>query len=117
MLLVEYTPYGASYFTTNQIYYGFGHPLNIGDETNIPYVLEAASLFNSFLTSLLTFYHTNDLLNLGGKKDNHPKVSITLNKLHKITSITNPETMQGLILDKNYSLITNTEETKRTLKK
>lgn len=96
---------GITSFTTGQIYYGFGYPLDIGNEENTDEVEKSAKLFTSFIISLVKFYGINDLLDFGKNKDNPPLVEITINKNNEITSIVNPNTGIGLSVDEKYDVI------------
>lgn len=60
--------YGSTYYTTShsQIYQGFGYLINIGNKDDIINSRKSAKVFTSFITSLMKFYKTNDLLHLGG---------------------------------------------------
>ena len=44
------------------------------------------------------------MLKLGGEIEDYPKVEITLDKRHRIKSITNEETKLGLIVGENYEI-------------
>lgn len=99
----------GSFFTTGQIYYGFGHPINIGNSASKSEKLESAKTFTSFIVSLMKFLRTDDLLKLGGKIEEYPKVEITLNHSNKVTSIRNPATGLGLSIGQNYEILSSSK--------
>jgi len=94
----------TSFYLTGQIYYGFGYPLNIGDEKNIVTVKESSQKFTSFIVSLMHFYGTNDLLHFGGNINKLPIVNISLNN-NQVESITNMSTGLGLSIGKDYNIV------------
>lgn len=106
---------GSTFFTTGQIYYGFGYPLTIGKDAKTSVVALSAKRFTSFIVSLMKLYGINDLLKFGGNTDNLPVVEIELNNDNKITSITNPTTGMGLNISTEYEIVNlfEPEEQKR----
>lgn len=88
-----------------QIYYGFGYPINIGDPNNIEYTKEAAKIYTSFVVSLMNFYGINDLLHFGGNTDKLPVVEINFNNNNEIQTITNPTTGLGFSINKGYNIV------------
>ena len=97
--------FGATYFTTGQIYYGFGYPLTVGTNANPSDVALSAKKFTSFIVSLMKLYGINDLLKFGGNIDKLPVVKIELNNDNKITSITNQTTGMGLAIGTEYEIV------------
>lgn len=94
------------YMTSHtQIFWGFGSPINIGNPEDIVGATESAKVFASFIVSLMNFYKTDDLLNIGGNIENYPVVEITINNNNEISSITNPSTGMGFSIDKGYEFI------------
>lgn len=94
----------SSFLTTGQVYWGFGNPINIGNNATESQKLEAAKMFTSFITSLMDFYGENDLLKLGGEIETYPKVEIALNHSNKIKSIINPSTGLGIGIGQSYEM-------------
>lgn len=92
-------------FTTGQIYYGFGHPINIGDENNTKGSQESARMFTSFIVSIMKFWGINDLLHLGGNIERYPQVEIRINDKNEVEEIVNPETGKGLAINNGYKII------------
>lgn len=92
-------------FSTGQIYYGFGHPLYIGDENNIKDTQIAAKMFTSFIVSIMRFYGLSDLLLLGGNIEKYPQVEIKINAKNEVEEITNPETGAGLAINNEFEVI------------
>lgn len=92
----------STFYTTNQLYYGFGYPLDIGFEDNISDTEKSAQNFVSFIVSLMKFYGIKDLLHFGGNIERLPVVEMTLNN-NEIVSITNSDTGIGLfVTNKQY---------------
>lgn len=92
----------STFYTTNQLYYGFGYPLDIGFNDNINDTKKSAKNFVSFIVSLMKFYGIKDLLHFGGNIERLPIVEMTLNN-NEIISLTNLDTGIGLfIIDKQY---------------
>ena len=97
--------YLSSSLIAGQIYWGFGLPINIGDENNIIETKRAAKVFESFIVNLMKLCGINDLLDFGGNKDKLPIVDIELDDKNNIVSITNPDTGKGLLVGKKYEYI------------
>ncbi len=95
----------SSFFTTGQVYWGFGEPINIGNNATESQKLESAIMFTSFITSLLDFYGEDDLLKMGGKIETYPEVEISLNHSNKVNSITNPATGLGIKIGQSYEML------------
>lgn len=93
-----------SFFSTGQVYYGFGYPINIGNNASESEKIKSAKMFTSFITSIMQFYGEGDLLKLGGEIEDYPNVEITLDERNRIKSITNSETKLGLIVGKSYEI-------------
>lgn len=109
---------GSAFYTTGQIYYGFGYPLTIGgSDANPRDIAYSAKMFTSFIVSLMRFYGVNDMLDFGGNKNNLPVVEIVLNEENKITTITNPINGMGLKIDTEYSIVNIFELDKAPKKK
>lgn len=105
--------FGTTFYTTNQIYYGFGYPLNIGNEEDIENCKKSAQSFTSFIVSLMKFYGIDDLLKFGGNVEKLPVVQVNMNSNNEIDLITNPITGIGLSITNEYDVI-NTFEFKKT---
>lgn len=95
----------SKYYITSQIYYGFGKPINIGDEKNVDNTKRSAGWFTSFIVSLMNFYGIDDLLQFGGKKDKLPVVEMSVSDNNEVRTITNPNTGLGLSITDKYNII------------
>lgn len=95
----------SSFFTTGQVYWGFGAPINLGNNASESEKVESAKVFTTFITSLMDFYGENDLLKLGGEVEKYPEVEITLNHSNKVKAITNPTTGLGVGIGQNYEIL------------
>lgn len=95
---------GTTFYTTNQIYYGFGYPLDNYEERGRRDIEKSAKMFTSFIVSLMKFYNIDDLLDFGINKESLPQVEITFNN-NMIETITNPITGLGLSIKNEYSII------------
>lgn len=95
----------SSFFSTGQVYWGFGEPINIGNNATESQKLESATMFTSFITSLMDFYGEDDLLKLGGEIEKYPEVEITLNHSNKVNSICNSATGLGFRIGQNYEML------------
>lgn len=95
----------SSFLSTGQVYWGFGEPINIGNNATESERLESAKMFTSFITSLMDFYGEDDLLKFGGTIERYPEVEITLNHSNKINSIYNPNTGLGIRIGQNYEML------------
>ena len=105
------------YMTSHtQIFWGFGSPINIGNPEDIVGATESAKVFTSFIVSLMNFYNTDDLLNIGGNIENYPVVEITINNNNEISSITNPSTGMGFSIDKGYEFVNEAQIEKNKIK-
>lgn len=100
---------GSSCMTTRQVYWGFGKPINIGNNASDKEKLKSAEMFTSFIVSLMKFFNKDDLLKLGGDIEKYPEVEITFNHSNKVNSIRNPITGLGFRIGKNYEIIDHTE--------
>ena len=97
-----------------QIYYGFGDPINIGNPNNIEQTKRAAKIYTSFIVNLMKFYGIEDLLYFGGNVDKLPIVEVTFNN-NKIDSIINLDTGLGFSINEKYKIINTTDiENKKT---
>lgn len=94
----------TSYVCGQQIYWGFGEPITIGDPKKIKIARNFAKIYQTFIVSLMKFYGINDLLHFGGTIDKLPIVDITLNN-NKVDLITNPSTGLGFSVSKKYNYI------------
>lgn len=94
----------GTFMNTGQVYYGFGYPIGIGDESNLESVRKASVVFQSFILNIMKFYGVTNLLELSGKVDRYPIVEITVDK-NKVTSITSLETGMGLSIGKEFEII------------
>lgn len=114
-MLFEREEGGSSFFTTGQIYFGFGSPINIGNKATQSEKMESAKMFTSFIVSLMKFCNKEDLLKLGGEIERYPEVDITLDHSNKINSIRNATTGLGFSIGKNYEIIdsSKTQENER----
>lgn len=99
----------VSFFTTGQVYWGFGSPINIGNNANESEKIASAKMFTSFIVSLLEFCGKDDLLKLGGDIETYPEVEITLNHSNKVNSIRNANTGLGFCIGKNYEFLDSLE--------
>lgn len=100
----------TSFFTTGQIYFGFGEPINIGNSADESQKQEAAKAFTSFIVSVMKFYKKDDLLTLGGEVEQYKEVNITLNHRNQISSITNAATGSGFqIVGKSYEIVNSSK--------
>lgn len=106
----------SAFFTTNQIYYGFGYPINIGNENDVANTKKSAQIFTSFIVSVMQFYGVNDLLKLGGRIDKFPLVSITVDQNNNVNSIYNLDTGIGLTINDNYGIVNIYELEKKNSK-
>lgn len=104
------------YICGQQIYYGFGYPINIGDSENQENTKIAAQIYTSFIVNLMKFYGIEDLLHFGGNTDKLPVVEITLNNKNEIDSITNPNTGLGFSINKKYDIFNVSEIEKEKTK-
>lgn len=96
---------GASCMTTGQIYWGFGKPINIGNNATESEKIASAKMFTSFIVSLLEFYDKDDLLKIGGDVEVYPEVEITLDHRNRVKSIQNINTGLGFCIGKSYEII------------
>lgn len=95
----------GSCFTTGQVYWGFGAPINIGNQASESEKMESAKNFTSFIVNIMKFCRADDLLKLGGEVEKYPEVEMALNHSNKVTSITNSTTGLGLGIEKNYEIL------------
>lgn len=100
---------GSAFMTTGQVYWGFGKPINIGNNATESEKIASAKMFTSFIVSLLEFCNKDDLLKLGGDVERYPEVEITLNHSNKVNSIRNANTGLGFCIGKNYEIIDSPE--------
>jgi hypothetical protein len=101
------------YMTSHtQIFWEFG----IGNLEDIVGTTQSAKVFTSFIVSLMNFYKTDDLLNIGGNIENYPVVEITINSNNEISSITNPSTGMGFSIDKGYEFVNEAQIEKNKIK-
>lgn len=108
---------GATFYTTGQLYYGFGSSICIGDVTNEKTTLDATSMFLSFLVSLMSFYGVSDLLQLGGNVEKFPVVELHFDDENVLSSVTNTETGMGFSVGNGYSFLSTSTETASMKKK
>lgn len=101
----------SSFFTTNQIYFGFGYPINIGNPNNINDSKRASQVFASFILSLMKFYGINDLLDFGENKDRLPFVNAKIED-NKVLEIANKDTGIGISFIEPYQIIPAFEKNK-----
>jgi len=104
-ILFEREKGGASFLTTGQIYWGFGHPIHIGDNASESEKIDSAKTFASFIVNLMKFCKEEDMLKLGGEVERYPEVEIMLNHSNKIKTITNATTGLGLGVERNYEIV------------
>lgn len=95
---------GSTFFTTGQIYTGFGYPLSTRTPVHPDNEAKSARMFTSFIVSLMKLYGVQDLLQFGGVIDQLPEVEISIHN-HKITTITNATTGMGLSIGADYEII------------
>ena len=93
------------YNCAQQIYYGFGYPIYLGDEDNMESTKRAAKIYTSFIVSLMKFYGVNDLLQLGGNIQKLPIVEINVNANREIDLMVNPNTGLGLSIGKDFEIV------------
>ena len=103
------------YTCGQQIYYGFGYPISIGDPSNIESTKRAAKTYTSFIVNLMKFYGIDDLLYFGGNIDKFPIVDVTLNN-NKVDLITNPNTGLGFSINEKYKFISLSDRKKQKIK-
>ena len=96
---------GVSFFTTKQIYWGFGHPINIGNSNDKKGTLKSANMFTSFIVSLMKFFEKDNLLEIGGDIKKYPEVEITLDHSNRVSVIKNAVTGKGFCIGRNYEMI------------
>ncbi len=97
----------SSSMQTGQLYYGFGSPINIGNNASQNKKLKSAKMFKSFIVCLMKLFNEKDLLKLGGNIEKYPEVEITLDHTNKVSSIRNPITGLGFSIGKSYEIIDN----------
>ncbi len=96
---------GGSFHLAGQIYYGFGHPIHIGDNACESEKIDSAQTFTSYIVNLMKFCREEDMLKLGGEVERYPKVEIMLDHSNKIKTITNAVTGLGLGIERNYEIV------------
>ena len=103
----------GTFMNTGQIYYGFCYPIGIGSADNKESVKIAATVFQSFIISLMKFYNVTDLLCLGGKIEQYPVVEIELDKNNKISQISSLVTGMGLKINDGFEIVNNFENNEK----
>lgn len=106
------------FYTTGSVYYGFGYPLISFGEINEEDVLLTSTWYHSYITSILKFYKTDDLLTLNRKQPSiYRKVSILIDENNEIYALGNEETNMYLtIQDGKYEMIKEDLENIKKLK-
>lgn len=106
------TEYFSTYFSTGQIYYGFGYPLTSSYQSNENAKTLSCDMFKSFIESILSFYNTNDLIDLGRtQKIEYPIVEVEFDDNGHINAIGSVVTNFYLVEGPNsYSIINKTED-------
>lgn len=100
----------SSYFSTGQVYWGFGSPINMGNNASESEKLDSAKMFTSFIVSIMKFYQKSNLLELGGDIEKYPEVEIELNHSNKVNVIKNANTGVGFRIGKDYEIIDDKTE-------
>lgn len=100
----------SSFLSTGQVYWGFGNPINIGNNATESEKLDSAKVFTSFIVSIMKFYQKSNLLELGGDIEKYPEVEIELNHSNKVKLIKNAATGAGFRIGKDYEIIDDKTE-------
>lgn len=95
----------SSFLSTGQVYWGFGAPINIGNNASEKEKLDSAKMFTSFIESIMKFYEKNNLLELGGNIEKYPEVEMELDHRNKVKVIKSTTTGTGLYIGENYEVI------------
>lgn len=97
----------GTFYTTGSIYYGFGYPFYTPEELDKDGLLISMVQFQTFITSILKLYKTDDLLKLNRKEPEfYRKVSVLLDESGKVIALGNEETDMYIVeTEEKYEIV------------